>query len=266
MSEFALVYTFERDAGMPMPQPDAVASALQGVVTPAECSGFDVYAPHPEHDRFDFFRDGAPPLVIVECRAHSLPALERCAGDARLQAALDHIACAPPGGHDVALGRWRAGIFRVECELAATPQQAAAAALALVVHYYGPVDDADAFVAHYVANHPPLLARLPAVRDVRCYVPVAAAPTGVAGLADLAADPAIIRNEVWFDSMDALLESLRAPVVAEMRADARAFARYGHATHYPMRRIRLAGAARSPDNGRALSASDRPRAFDEGST
>jgi len=239
MTGFALVYTLERAAGMPLPPADVVVAALQGVAALADCSELEVYLPHPEHERFDLFRDGAPPLLIVECRATSRAALERCAGDTRMQAALHRIAGAPSGGDDAARGTWRAGLFRVERELAATPQQAAAAALALVVHYYGPVDDADAFAAHYVARHPPILARLPAVRDVRCYLPLGAGPAG------LAADAAIIRNEVWFDSMDALLASLRSPVVAEMRADAKTFARYGHATHYPMRRMRIdvAGAA-----------------------
>jgi len=117
--------------------------------------------------------------------------------------------------------------------------------VALVVHYYGPVDDAATFAAHYVAQHPPILARLPSVREVLCYVPVPA-PVPVPALmpvpatpGGLRADPTVIRNEVRFDSMDALLASLRSPVLAELRADTKTFPRFGRSTHYPMLRRRF---------------------------
>jgi len=271
--DHALVFTFERTPHGPLPDVDRLGAALPAAWGPR---AFDVFVPHPEHGRLSLFGDGEPPLVIVECHGDDVPALRETMNDARVHAALldglpEHGAngsggsdralphaqagassgAAPsgalsdavlsgatpdavPSGTAAGHSRWRGGVFRIEREPVPSPCDGDDAPVALVVHYYGPVDDAAAFASHYVAQHPPILARLPGVRDVLCYVPVAAAHEG------RSADPTVIRNEVRFDSMDALLASLRSPVLAELRADTKTFPRFGRSTHYPMLRRRFA--------------------------
>ncbi len=254
-ADHAVVFTFERTLRGPLPDVARLRAALPPAWGPR---AFDVFAPHPEHERLTLFGDGEPPLAIVECHGDDVHALRETMNDARVHAALlgvlpEHAANgsvdadralpraqagatsgaalpgAAPGGP-----RWRAGVFRIEREPVPSPRDGDDASVALVVHYYGPVDDAAAFASHYVAQHPPILARLPGVREVLCYVPVAAAHEG------LPADPTVIRNEVRFDSMEALLASLRSPVLAELRADTKSFPRFGRSTHYPMIRRRFA--------------------------
>lgn len=233
-SEHVLVFTCERTAHSPLPDVDRLCDALRALPAPDGCGGFEVFVPHPEHERLALFGDGEPPFVIVECRGQDEQALRRLLDDPALRNALLR-ACAPGNAEAAAEAlQWRAGIFRVESEPVPSPRDDGAAPLSLVVHYYGPVDDPARFVAHYVANHPPILVRLPSVREVLCYVPTGAVPRM------LDADSTVIRNEVRFDSMDALLASLHSPVLADLRADAKTFPRFGRSTHYPMLRRRLA--------------------------
>lgn len=244
--DYALVFTLD---GAPPPPSPATDALLAGLLTArgsaahatGDWHGIERFAPHPEHARLTVFGDGEPPFTIVECHAGMPGPLRRLAGDAALRKVLHaaggdvplHGAAEAAGGASQAAGgaaRWRAGLFRVEHEPVPSPREDGAAPLSLVVHYYGPVDDAASFAVHYVAHHPPILARLPGVREVLCYVPVGPALPG------WPADPTVIRNEVRFDSMDALLQALASPVLAELRADSQAFPPFGRSTHYPMTR------------------------------
>lgn len=231
--EHALVFTCERAAHSPLPDADRLCDSLHALPPREGCGGFEVFVPHPEHERLALFGDGEPPFVIVECRAQDAQALRQRLDDPTLRAVLLHAGGAGDVGATTVVPQWRAGVFRIEREPVPSPRDDGAAPLSLVVHYYGPVDDEAGFVAHYVANHPPILARLPSVREVLCYVPTDAVPQG------LPADPAVIRNEVRFDSIDALLASLRSPVLADLRADMKTFPRFGRSTHYPMLRRSL---------------------------
>jgi hypothetical protein len=46
-----------------------------------------------------------------------------------------------------------------------------------VVRYHRPRDAEAEFVSHYLADHPPLLAKLPQIRSVLCYLPLDALAT-----------------------------------------------------------------------------------------
>lgn len=255
--DYALVFTLDDAPPTPSSAADALLAAL--LAAPGFASraagnrhGIERFSPHPEHARLTLFGDGEPPFTIVECCAETPGPLLRLADDTALRKVL-HAAgggTAPRGAAQAVGGapRWRAGLFRVEREPVPSPREDGAAPLSLVVHYYGPVDDAAGFAAHYVAHHPPILARLPGVREVLCYVPLGPA------LPDWPADPTVIRNEVRFDSMDALLDALASPVLAELRADSQAFPPFGRSTHYPMARhavtdVRRRAPSRSPEAG-----------------
>jgi hypothetical protein len=254
-TDYALVLTSDDTPPAPRPATDELLAALRQACADHDCDGFERFSPHPEHARLTLFGDGEPTFAMVEFHAGTPEPLCRLAADASLHEAL-HAAgvdAAPDAASRAGGGaaRWRAGLFRVEREPVPAPRADGAAPLALVVHYHGPVDDAAGFAAHYVAHHPPVLARLPGVREVLCYVPLGTALPG------WPADPAVIRNEVRFDSMDALLDALASPVLAELRADSKRFPRFGRSTHYPMTRhpftdVRRRASSRSPgaDAGR----------------
>lgn len=251
-TDYALVLTSDDTPPAPLHATDELPVALRRTCSDHDCDGIEHFSPHPEHARLTLFGDGEPTFTMVEFHAGTPEPLRRLAVDAALHAALRAAGVdAAPGAAAQAgdvTARWRAGLFRVEHEPVPAPRADGAAPLALVVHYYGPVDDAAGFATHYVAHHPPILARLPGVREVLCYVPLESALPG------LPADPTVIRNEVRFDSMDALLEALASPVLAELRADSKRFPRFGRSTHYPMTRhpftdVRRRAPSRSPAPG-----------------
>ena len=104
-----------------------------------------------------------------------------------------------------------------------------------MVRYHRPADDEAEFVSHYLADHPPLLAKLPEIRSVLCYLPLDALATPALPTANI-----MIGNEVAFDSPEAFNAAMASPVRAELRAHFRTFPKFtGRNTHYPMMRRRL---------------------------
>jgi hypothetical protein len=105
-----------------------------------------------------------------------------------------------------------------------------------VVRYHHPAENVAEFVSHYVADHPPILGKLPQIRSVLCYLPV---DIGVASV--LAPADYMIGNEVAFDSPDAFNAAMASPVRHELRAHFKSFPPFtGKNTHYPMIRRQLA--------------------------
>lgn len=99
-----------------------------------------------------------------------------------------------------------------------------------VVHYPGPAADPDAWLAYYLAGHPPLFQRLPGIRRIEILTPV----DWVCGLA-LRKARHMQRNRVVFDSPEALATALASPVRHELRADFHRFPPFeGGNFHYPM--------------------------------
>jgi hypothetical protein len=105
-----------------------------------------------------------------------------------------------------------------------------------VVRYHRPAEDEAAFVANYVATHPPTLARLPAIRNIMCYFPLDRPnPPG------LAKSNYMLGDEVVFDDVAAFNRAMASPVRHELRAHYLAFPPFSGAnTHYPMLRRRIA--------------------------
>ena len=99
-----------------------------------------------------------------------------------------------------------------------------------LVAYEGPADDEAAWLAYYLEHHPPLMAKLPQIRELEIYAPIDwRCPPRLKGLRHLQ------RNKVSFDSREALEAALASPVRSEMRADFASFPPYhGRVTHYAM--------------------------------
>jgi uncharacterized protein (TIGR02118 family) len=105
-----------------------------------------------------------------------------------------------------------------------------------VVRYHHPAENVAEFVSHYIADHPPILGKLPEIRSVLCYLPIDAGTSGILAPADY-----IIGNEVAFDSPEAFNAAMASPVRHELRAHFKIFPPFtGKNTHYPMMRRQLA--------------------------
>jgi uncharacterized protein (TIGR02118 family) len=105
------------------------------------------------------------------------------------------------------------------------------------VRYHRPAEDEARFIDFYMTTHPPLLARLPAVRNVICYLPL----PGI-NLAGLPSADYMLGNEVVFDTIDTFNAAMASNQRRELRADFARFPRFtGQNTHYPMDRTRVFG-------------------------
>lgn len=106
----------------------------------------------------------------------------------------------------------------------------AAGACTYLVSYEGEAADGNEWLSHYIAHHPPIMARFPAIRAIEIYTRIDwCSATG------WARETALQRNKVVFDDPAGLTTALNSPIRHEMRAD---FARFppfhGRNTHYPM--------------------------------
>ena len=106
-----------------------------------------------------------------------------------------------------------------------------------VVRYHRPADDEAAFVRQYLNDHPPLIGRLPGIRNVITYVPLPWRLSGGPPPADY-----LLGNEAIFDDAGAFNAAMASPVRHELRAHYRTLPRFtGRNTHFAMERMRLLG-------------------------
>ena len=99
-----------------------------------------------------------------------------------------------------------------------------------LVAYEGPANDEAAWLAYYLKHHPPLMRKLPQIRQLEIYTPIEwRCPPSLRRVRHLQ------RNKVAFDSTEALAAALNSPVRKDMRADFAQFPPYrGRVTHYAM--------------------------------
>jgi uncharacterized protein (TIGR02118 family) len=169
-----------------------------------------VHTPAKAHD--PYLDDGAPPALVVQLYFAGLPELE---------AALPRLEKALGAG-----GSCEAMLVR-----RFTVPSPAVGRCTYLVAYAGPAEDPDAWHAHYLAHHPPIMAELPGIRELEIYTPV----QWVSGATGWRRVRSLQRNKVAFDSPQALEAALNSPVRAKMRADFATFPPHtGTVSHYPM--------------------------------
>jgi len=187
---------------------DAARPSALGVDS---CRRALLHTPARAHD--PFLDDGAPPATVAQLYFDSLRDLEASA---------------------TALGEPWAGAEAMNVRSFPVPdprvRTADGAYCTYLVAYEGPAQDEAAWHAHYLADHPPLMARLPGIRELEVYLPLDwRCP------AELASRRHLQRNKVAFDSPEALSAALDSPVRREMRASYGRLPPFsGRVTHYPM--------------------------------
>lgn len=175
-----------------------------------------------------YVSDGLAPRQLLMLAFASREALDRATRDPALTAGLRTI------GTVVSCTAMRRSDHPVAGETAPAPL---AAPFSYVVRYHRPAADEASFIRHYIETHPPLLAHLPDIRNIMCYVPIAwQEPDGLPS-ADY-----LIGNEVTFEHHEAFNTAMASPVRQELRAHFHTFPAYsGRNTHFAMHRTRLVG-------------------------
>src|SRR3954469_21644769 len=165
----------------------------------------------PDRVRDPYLDDGTPPDCVVQLYFESLAALEA----AGVQA---------PAG--VGAEAMRVHRFAVPERWRHVPPRYCT----YLVAYEGPAEDESAWLAYYLEHHPPLMARLPCIRELEIYTPLE-----WRGPPALERARHLQRNKVAFDTASALGAALDSPVRREMRDDFARFPPYrGRVTHYAM--------------------------------
>ena len=182
-----------------------LSSATGAALEAPACERALLFTPDRVHD--PFLDDGPPPQSVAQLYFDSLASLEAAAEAMR--------------------GPWTAEAMKVH--VFPVPQPGAPACTYLVA-YEGPADDEAAWHAHYLAHHPPIMARLPGIRELEVYLPIDwRCPASLARVRHMQ------RNKVAFDDARALGAALVSPVRAEMRKDYAKLPRFsGRVTHHAM--------------------------------
>ena len=191
--------------------------------TPALQQGL-IFSPSTTSD--PYLDDGPPPQLALQLYFHDIMQLEAAVatdGHLRQLAALD-----PKGATQQAMLVRR---HPVPDPVFRTPP--GTRPCTYLVGYEGPADDEDAWLAHYIADHPPIMARFPGIRQVEVYTCI-----HWHGGLPWPRVAHMQRNKVVFDNQAALTAALNSPVRHAMRASFHRFPPFsGPITHFPMETV-----------------------------
>jgi hypothetical protein len=187
----------------------------------------DLYRPLRGGTHDPFNNDGPGPLLMAMLQFPTREKLQAGLSDPRFGQSLAGMPVAATG----------TGFERRFFPVADAPNPGPLRApFSYVVRYHHPAENVAEFVSHYIADHPPILGKLPQIRSVLCYLPVDAGASDILPPADY-----MVGNEVAFDTPEAFNAAMASPVRLELRAHFKSFPKFaGKNTHYPMARRQLA--------------------------
>jgi uncharacterized protein (TIGR02118 family) len=189
----------------------------------------DLYQPRRGGTHDPFNNDGAGPLVIAMLQFPTQRQLEAGLADPRFKQSMASKPNVPATGTS-----FERRFYPVAGEPNPGPL---CAPFSYVVRYHHPAENAEEFVSHYIADHPPILGKLPEIRSVLCYLPVEQSASAILPPADY-----MVGNEVVFDSAEAFNAAMASPVRLELRAHFKSFPKFtGKNTHFPMTRRQVPG-------------------------
>ena len=125
----------------------------------------DLYVGVSEGAKDPLVDDGPGPLLIAMLEFAHADALGKAIASPAFEQSLARL----PDGVRAAGEAMERRHYPVAGAVAPAPMRAP---FSYVVRYHRPAEDEAAFVANYVATHPPTLARLPAIRNILCYFPL----------------------------------------------------------------------------------------------
>lgn len=200
---------------------DAVLRGIPGLVRAL------VHTPAQAHD--PLLDDGAPPQLALQLYFDALRALEAATGRAGPLHALARADVMPPLV-SATVEHQAMAVRAYEVPEPAGTRGSGDTWCTYLVAYPGPAEDLHAWLDDYLAQHVPLMARLPGIRELEVYTPI----EYVCHLPWTRAT-CMQRNKVVFDSPSALTSALASPLRHEMRAHFKALPRFsGGVTHFPM--------------------------------
>ena len=184
----------------------------------------------PDQEEALFFEDGPAPALMLQIEAADVETLETLVASLQFKPLFLETPLNLTPEVRPSFGIFEAVGVPVLGQKDVSPRTAP---MSFVVRYYGPMPDQNAFQAFYVANHLPMLAKFPAIRNAYAFLPVSWQNPG------LPQCEILLGNEVVFDNVKALNEAMQSDVIAELRKDSRQFPPFGHSTHHTMQRISL---------------------------
>ena len=181
-----------------------------------------------------YLHDGAPPALVIQSYFADIAALEAaCAPSGALQP-LAHVL---PGA-SITQQAMLVRTYPVPDPVFQTPP--GEPHCTYLVAYEGQAEDLNLWLTHYIAHHPPIMAKFPGIRQIEIYTRI-----DWCGHLPFPRVTHMQRNKVVFDSPAALTAALNSPVRHEMRADFNQFPPYSGAnTHYPMQTRAVSASAR----------------------
>jgi len=188
----------------------------------------DLYLPVRGGTHDPFNNDGPGPLLMAMLQFPTLAKLEAGLADPRVHDSL--------AGRPANVAVTGTSFERRFYPVTGTPNPGPLRApFSYVVRYHHPAENVEEFVSHYIADHPPILGKLPEIRSVLCYLPIEQTAAAILPPADY-----MVGNEVVFDSPEAFNAAMASPVRLELRAHFKSFPKFtGKNTHFPMMRRQM---------------------------
>ena len=198
----------------PVPPPQTLDPLLTAIPNIARAL---VHRPATTHD--PYLHDGAPPDLALQLSFSTISSLETACAEP-LHALAPLLADAT-----VTQQAMLVRPFPVPNPTPPPPQ-----CCTYLVAYEGPANDLSAWLGHYLAHHPPIMARFPAIRAIEIYTRL-----DVVNPLPFPHATCMQRNQVVFDTQEALTAALNSPIRHQMRADYAQLPPFtGAVTHFPM--------------------------------